>query len=101
MVVVYGIKLDLSIPMGAIDVVSTAKSRRKGLFDFIKDSIPVLNNETCRSYSTETSESGVSYRSLRLLSFMLVLRKVMFPIGNWYTLALLGMSFTGDTEFSV
>lgn len=52
MIIVYGVQLDLSISSGAKDMVSTAKSRKGGIFDGIGKWIPVLNNATCRSYST-------------------------------------------------
>lgn len=56
MIVVYGIQLDLSIPSGAKDMVSTAKSRKGGIFDPIREWIPILNNDTCRSFSTSGIE---------------------------------------------
>lgn len=57
MIVVYGIQLDLSIPSGAKDMVSSAKVKRKGgIFDMIGKWIPVFNNESCRSFSTSEVE---------------------------------------------
>lgn len=57
MIVVYGIQLDLSIPSGAKDMVSSAKTRKKGgIFEIIGNWIPVLNNETCRRFSTSEVE---------------------------------------------
>lgn len=55
-IVVYGIQLELSIPSGAKNIVSSAKSRKGGIFEIIGKWIPVLNNETCRSFSTSEIE---------------------------------------------
>ncbi|KAJ6646186.1 Sialin, partial [Pseudolycoriella hygida] len=58
-IILLGVQLDLSIAAGAKDMVTTAKTRKKGgIFDVIKNWIPIFNNESCRSYPTMGGENG-------------------------------------------
>lgn len=62
-IIIYGIQLDLSIAAGARDMVSNAKCRKGCFMDNLLKWVPVLNNETCRVFSTSEVKLKNRYAS--------------------------------------
>lgn len=62
-ITIYGIQLDLSIAAGAKDMVTSAKCRKGCFMDNLLKWVPVLNNETCRVFSTSEVRLGNRYAS--------------------------------------